>query len=80
MTHSNALKELLFFIRQHPAFPELLRAVPRPDLPRYRKSEKITIEQIGTEFLFASGQDDQHARWRHLLTGSPQNGDNDNPV
>lgn len=79
MSHSTALKDLLFSMRQHAGFQELLRAVQTPQLPRFKRSEKKTIEEIGAETLFASGQLEQHKSWLTLLTGSPIAGD-DNAV
>jgi hypothetical protein len=69
VTHSPALKDLLFNIGQHPAFAELQKAVEPPALPLYRPLKHETLEQMGARTVFASGQVDQHERWLHLLTG-----------
>lgn len=74
-----ALKDLLFVICQHSAYQEFLRAVPCPEPPRFKKSENLSVEQIGAKFLISSGELEQHERWISFLTGSPKLGDN-NPV
>jgi hypothetical protein len=69
MMHSPALKDLLFSMRQHAGFADLLKAVEQPQLPHYRPSKADTLEQMGARTVFASGQADQHDRWLFLLTG-----------
>lgn len=69
MTHSPALKDLLFSMRQHAGFVELLKAATPPQMPTYRPSKPDTLEQLGARTVFASGQADQHERWIVLLTG-----------
>jgi hypothetical protein len=66
---SPELKSLLFDIRQHPAFLELLRTVERPRLARFRPSQKLTLEQVGANASYESGQIAQDNNWRTLLTG-----------
>lgn len=73
-TQSSSLSDLLFHIRQHPAFPELLRAVEKPRLPRFKKSMK-TIEEMGAQTLFVSGQLAQDDTWRTILTGDSPSGE-----
>lgn len=68
---SPALKSLLSDIRQHPAFPEMLRELQAPKLPRFKPNSPESTETMGAKFLFASGQADQHERWLAFLTGSP---------
>lgn len=68
---SEALKSLLFEIRQHAAFQELLNSPslqPVP-MPRYKKGE--TLEDLGARTAFASGQHVQHDKLMVLLTGQP---------
>ena len=69
--NSPVLKSLLFDIRQHPAYPELLKAVECPPLPRFKPSAADSVETMGAKFLFASGQADQHERWLTFLRGQP---------
>ncbi len=64
-----ALKSLLFEIRQHAAFQELLNVVEPPRLPQYRPLKNDTLETMGAKTVFASGQIDQHERWLTTLTG-----------
>jgi hypothetical protein len=66
---TEALKSLLFQIRQHPAFPELLKSVETPRLPRYRRSKGADVPAMGAEIIYASGALDQHESWIALLTG-----------
>jgi hypothetical protein len=63
------LKDLLFRIRQHPGFQELLHTLEPPGLPRYRKSKALDVATMGAETIYASGALDQHERWIALLTG-----------
>lgn len=66
---TEALKDLLFKVRQHPAFQELLEAVEAPRTPRYRPSKGKDVPTLGAETIYASGALDQHDRWIALLTG-----------
>jgi len=59
----------MFDIRQHAAFPELIKAVEAPRLPQFLPSRSETLETMGAKTVFASGQMAQHERWIHLLTG-----------
>ena len=70
------LKKLLWDIRQNPAFPDLLKAVERPKLPRFKANSGETAEQFGARAIHVSGQQAQHDSWIALLTnGSPQGDD-----
>lgn len=64
-----ALDSLLFDIRQHPAYQELLSKVERPKITRFRPSQKLTLEQVGANASYESGQIAQDNAWRSLLTG-----------
>jgi hypothetical protein len=64
------LKDLLFRIRQHAGFQDLLGAVETPRLPRYKRSKGLDLTAIGAETVYASGALDQHASWIALLTGA----------
>lgn len=61
---TDTLKALLFELRQHPAFRELLKAVEAPRMPRWQKG------MDKDDFVFASGREKQHEMWLSLLTGS----------
>jgi hypothetical protein len=69
---SEALDALLFSIRQHSAFRELLAVVPVPEMPRYRPSKGGDLESLGASMAYASGARDQHECWTAILTGSSQ--------
>lgn len=66
---SEVLKSLLFVIRQHDGFDELLKSVQAPRLPRYVPTKGETLETFGAKSVFASGEQAQHERWLTLLTG-----------
>lgn len=67
---SEALDSLLFTIRQHPGFQELLKAVEFPAMPEYKRGD--TLEAMGAKSVFASGQRSQHKNWLVVLTGKPE--------
>lgn len=62
------LKDLLFLIRQHDAFQELLKAIPAPQPKDYRPSEDP--QKQWAEFIFRSGQQRQAQAWQSFLTES----------
>lgn len=66
---STPLQELLFRVRQHPAFPELLRLVQAPRSPRYRPSRPDHPDKATADFAYHSGKLDQHEMWLAMLTG-----------
>lgn len=72
---SPALDNLLFTIRQHAAYKDLLEAVPRPALPRFRPGDNQSLETFGAKSVFESGRHSQHDAWLSVLTGTPQNGE-----
>lgn len=63
------LDELLFTMRQHPAFRELLDTVGLPPVHEF-KSSGDPIGQYA-EFIFRSGRRLQHESWRQFLIGEP---------
>lgn len=65
---TEALKTLLFDLRAHPGFQDLLKAVEAPRRIRYRRG--IDLQAMGAEFVYFSGALDQHERWIALLKGS----------
>lgn len=64
---SKALDDLLFTIRQHPAFQELLIAVDPPEVKQFRPSEAPETQYA--DFIFRSGRRLQHESWRQFLIG-----------
>jgi hypothetical protein len=66
---SKALDELLFTIRQHAAFQELLGAVGAPDIVHFKPSGNADAQFA--EFIFRSGRRLQHESWRQFLIGEP---------
>lgn len=66
---TDQFKAWLIDIRQHPLFPELLKAVPAPKIRRFRKSEAAEAEKARAEWIYLSGKCDQHDAWLALLTG-----------
>jgi hypothetical protein len=65
-----ALQSLLFEIRQHAGFQDLLKAVTPPTPPRYSPHRAETLETMGAKTVFASGEQAQHERWITILTGT----------
>jgi hypothetical protein len=64
-----ALKDLLFNIRQHPGYADLLSEIERPRLKPYRPSDQTALDVLGAKTSFVSGQIVQDNAWRSLLTG-----------
>lgn len=72
---SPELHELLFLIRQHPAFEELRKAVQCPTIPHFKESGDA--DQQYAAYSFRSGRKVQHTAWLMFLTGEPsQTGEN----
>ncbi len=69
------LRALLVDLRQHPAFPVLLRAIQAPQLPRFRTSQAQQPDQAFASWAYVSGKRDQHDAWLALLTGQAPKGD-----
>ena len=66
---SKTLAELLFKIRQDPAFTELLTFVEVPPLKEFKTSGDADAQYA--DFIFRSGQRRQHDNWLNFLTGEP---------
>lgn len=62
------LDELMFMIRQHPAFPELLKAIECPDPLRYSPSKSGAVAEQQAEWIYRSGRRAQDILWRSFLT------------
>lgn len=75
MTASPRLQELLFLMRQHDAFGELLAAVEGPDVLKYTPSKGSVAEQQA-EWIFRSGRRAQQELWRAFLTENAPTGAN----
>lgn len=69
MRHSPQLEELLFTIRQHPAFGELRAAVACPAVTDFKESGDAAAQHA--VYIFRSGRKLQHSAWLTLLTGEP---------
>lgn len=65
---SAGLKDLLDYMRQHPAFPELLKAVPAPAVRNFKLSEAERADAQTAQWIYRSGQTAMHEQWRFLLT------------
>lgn len=62
------LKELLFLIRQHPGYQDLLKAVELPVTREFKPSGDA--QQQWSDFIFRSGMQRQHKAWQSFLTES----------
>lgn len=65
---SPQLKELLFLIRQHDAFPELLAEVESPEPKTYSPAKGAQFAEQQAEWIFRSGRKAQDLLWRAFLT------------
>jgi hypothetical protein len=65
-------QDLLFAIRQHPAFKLLLAKVEAPAVKPYRPADAAQIEKTRADWIYQSGQLDQHKRWLVMLTGNEE--------
>ncbi len=72
LRHSSTLEALLRLLRQHPALPELLRAIPEPQLPRFKISESQEPDKAFGKWAYASGKRDQYESTLALLTGTKE--------
>lgn len=70
LTKSSALQSLLLEIRQHPAFPEMLKMVPEPRLSRFRRSSATKPDEAFAQWAYESGALNQHELWLANLTGT----------
>lgn len=72
---SEQLDELLFLIRQHQAFKELLNKVEAPTPKEFRPADRTSgrpsADEQYAEFIYRSGRRVQHESWRQFLTGEP---------
>lgn len=68
MAKNPMLDELLFNMRQHPAFPDLLKFLPEPRNPQFRKG--MTVEEFGGLAIHSAGETKRHRAWIALLTGN----------
>ena len=63
---SAGLKDLLERMREHPAFPELLKGVEAPMLKSFKASEDA--QKQTSDWIFQSGRRLQNEIWRQFLT------------
>lgn len=73
MQYSEAVRALLADLRQHPAFPLLLKAVEAPPLRRFRPSKAEQVESERAQWIYDSGRNAQHDQWLFFLTGKEEN-------
>ena len=66
---SQQLKELLFAIRQHPAFHELLAGVEAPPVTDFKPSGDAQKQYA--DYILRSGRRVQNESWRQFLIGEP---------
>jgi hypothetical protein len=65
---TSQLKDLLFLIRQHAAYQDLLKAVELPVTREFKPSGDV--QQQWADFIFRSGRKAQHNGWLSFLTES----------
>lgn len=66
-----ALMSLLEHIRQHPAFPELLAEIARPNVRRFSPSQGQNLAEAQARWIFESGQAAHHETVMGVLAGTP---------
>lgn len=66
---SEALKNLLFNLRQDPAFKEFMSAVEAPEPKEFRPTSDPQAQWA--DYIFRSGRRLQHNAWRQFLIGEP---------
>lgn len=62
------LKDLLFTIRQHSAFRELLACVEAPQPKAYSPSKAAMTQEQMSDWIYRSGRKAQHDLWMSFLT------------
>lgn len=71
---SAALQGLLEYMRQHPGFEDLKKAVPLPEPKRFAPKGEGLNEQMA-DWIHRSGRRQQHDLWLSFLTeGNPARG------
>lgn len=65
---SAGLRDLLFTIRQHPCFGELLDMVKVAPVKQFRPGGEQSADAQYAEWIFRSGQQRQNENWRSALT------------
>lgn len=74
------LRDLLFTIRQHSAFRELLTVVDAPEPRAYSPSKSALTQEQTSDWIYRSGRKAQHQMWLDFLTdNSASDGGNPNP-
>ena len=64
----DGLKDLLAKLREHPAFPMLLKQVEVQAVKQFRPSASNSAAEQNAEWIFRSGQQRQHEHWHYTLT------------
>lgn len=72
MSLSPVAQSLLLLIRQHEGLPELIASIECPRIKRYRPGQADQIEKARADWIYQSGQVDQHQRWLAALTGKTE--------
>ena len=70
MSHSASLIELLYLIRGHASFKELLQAVETPRISPFRPSDAAKPEESRAKWILESGKLANHENWIAMLTGN----------
>lgn len=65
---SKQLDDLLLLMRQHDAFPELLKAIETPEPRPYSPAKGATFAEQQADWIFRSGRKSQDLLWRAFLT------------
>lgn len=65
-----ALQDLLNRMREHPAFPELLKTIDDPSIKTFKPSGDAAAQT--SEWIFRSGRSFQHDAWKQFLTEGEQ--------
>lgn len=55
-------------MRQHEAFPELLKAVEAPEPKAYSPTKAGSVAEQQADWIFRSGRKAQHQLWQAFLT------------
>ena len=66
---SSTLAALLGDLRHHPAFPELIKAIPEPPLQPFKISEASEVEKARARWIYESGRRAHYDYVMTLLTG-----------
>jgi hypothetical protein len=68
---SDECMQLILMMREHPAFEELMRSVPKPTVPAFKQSKAASVQEEQVKWIFRSGARHQHESWVSFLSGKP---------